>query len=152
MPTGRTDPSGLDWVWPWDPRADWSDWRIGEALGDGWNAIAGTVGGGVAGGTIGAASGAAGAATVVVAVAFFTSTPLGWAAGAVIITGAVFGGSYGVVHGINLGSQENTFSDGVVVVASDPGSYVVPYLIGIAVGARMYRVSLDGPYVDWPWW
>jgi hypothetical protein len=51
-----------------------------------------------------------------------------------------------------LGSQENTFSDGVIVVASDPGSYVVPYLIGIAVGARMYRVSPDGPFVDWPWW
>ncbi len=34
MPTGRTDPTGLDWVWPWDPRADWGDWRLGEFFRD----------------------------------------------------------------------------------------------------------------------
>ena len=153
---GRVDPSGLDWVYPWDPNADWSDWRIGEALGDAWDAISGGVGGGVAGGIIGAAAGAAGAATVVGIVFVVTSTPLGWAAGAVIITGATLGGKYGVGHGMNLGSQENNFTDGFVAVVSDPGSYIVPYAIGCIVGARMYRVVPDGPYVNWPpllnWW
>jgi RHS repeat-associated protein len=48
MPTGRTDPSGLDWVWPWDPRADWSDWRIGEAFSD-ITGISGTMSVGVTG-------------------------------------------------------------------------------------------------------
>jgi hypothetical protein len=32
-PTLGKDPSGL-WVFPWDPNANWSDWRIGEAIAD----------------------------------------------------------------------------------------------------------------------
>ncbi len=33
-PTNGTDPSGLAWVYPWDPNANWGDWRLGEAVGD----------------------------------------------------------------------------------------------------------------------
>jgi RHS repeat-associated protein len=150
IPTLFTDPLGLEWVYPWDPQADWSDWRIGEALGDAWKAIAGGVGGGITGGGIGAGCGALGAGTVVVIVAVATATPLGWAAGAVVLTGAVAGGVYGAVHGVNMGQHEDNFIDGATAVASDPGSYIVPYFIGTTVGARMYKVTLDGPYVDCP--
>jgi hypothetical protein len=46
-PTNAVDPTGQDWVWPWDKTAQWSwdprDWAIGEALADAWNGIKDTV-------------------------------------------------------------------------------------------------------------
>jgi hypothetical protein len=62
---------------------------------------------------------------VVVVTAFVTATPLGWAAGAVIISGAVLGGFYGIVHGARVGSYENTFWEGLLATASDPGDHTL---------------------------
>ncbi len=47
-PTIRIDPSGLKWVWPWDPRANWSDWRIGQAIGT-FSPLNGTISSGLTG-------------------------------------------------------------------------------------------------------
>jgi hypothetical protein len=33
-PQNYIDPTGLEWVWPWDPNANWKDWRLGEAARD----------------------------------------------------------------------------------------------------------------------
>jgi RHS repeat-associated protein len=136
-PVTLTDPKGEHWVAPWDPGADWTDWRIGEALGDFWN---GPGGGATGGGVVGGGSGAVGAGVVVFII---SGTPIGWAGWTVIGIGAGLGAIYGIVHGYNDGSGP--------AAVKDPENYIVPGVIGAVTAARMYRLTDDGPYVDWPW-
>jgi RHS repeat-associated protein len=46
-PTETTDPNGEEWVYPWEPNANWTDWHLGEALGDTINNLQVSLVGGV---------------------------------------------------------------------------------------------------------
>jgi RHS repeat-associated protein len=143
-PVTRVDPSGLAWVWPWDDRANWGDWRIGEAVCDGLVANglpnSGKLGGALSGAGIGSVMGALGAATVV----FVALTPIGWGGGVIILAGAGAGMLVGSGYGAFAGSRKNTLHGGAVAAATDPGTYVVPYLVGGAVGLQgAYTVGMS---------
>ena len=155
------DPSGLDRFWVQEPIQTAKD--IWNGIDAWWNTpgSAGAVGGGATGAGIGTVSGAAGAAVVVGGIAFFTCTPIGWAAGIVIGVGAIGGALYGGAIGAIDGAGK-TGTDGAGAAATDPGLWGGSFLVGVMVGVRMYGVpppvfARDGtpvfpsPRVNWPW-
>ena len=154
-PTSAKDPTGLEWVWPWDSRANWRDWRIGEALTDLWNSISGTVGGSLGGAGVGALAGGAGGATAVVVLSVIFVTPIGPAGVATIVVAATFGAVTGGVLGAYHNSGKKGFGDGFTSAVTDSRIWTASYIVGCMAGVRMFRISPTGePYVDWqgfPW-
>jgi hypothetical protein len=69
-------------------------------------------------------------------------TPVGVAAWTVILVGAAAGGLWGVVRSRRYVNAHD--------VLADPESWQEPLVVGAVVAVQLYRISPDGPYINWP--
>jgi hypothetical protein len=137
-PTIGTDPTG-NYLWPWEAGAQW---QFSGSIFD-----TGTWGGATTGAGIGAVSGAAGAALGAIGLVVLTTTPFGWAAVVtVIIVGAVVGTGAGASVGSIAGGGKPDFGSGAAAAATQPATYIGPFVIGVQIGASLYLPPGTGSY------
>jgi RHS repeat-associated protein len=115
---------------------------------DGWGAL----GGGTVGVPVGGLAGAAGTFLVVGSIALVTATPIGWAGWTVVGIGAAGGAIMGGAYGAFRGSQVRGPVPGMYTAALNPNTYLLPFIIGVLIGLRLYRVPWpgnEGGFINW---